>query len=205
MKTSTTGMLRIALAISMPVAVSSAIISSSHAAPLNVPVPKNAYLTVGGLDWAWASPCNGFGVASCGPIDLTYQSTQGWRLPTPAEFASHPSAQAFAFPGANVPANGVDPVSGAFNGTAKFDGLNADMACAAPYFGSPYVWCDWLDGAAGHWFNPATTTIGYYDTLVVRETAASVPEPTAWAMLIAGFGVIGSVGRRRNAPEPCVT
>ncbi len=35
---------------------------------------------------------------------------------------------------------------------------------------------------------------------VVVPTAGGVPEPASWAMLIAGFGMIGAVSRRRRIP-----
>ena len=31
------------------------------------------------------------------------------------------------------------------------------------------------------------------------DVAAAVPEPTTWAMMIMGFGLVGSAMRRRNA------
>lgn len=39
-------------------------------------------------------------------------------------------------------------------------------------------------------------TIGYRFTI---ETVAVVPEPASWAMMIAGFGLAGSIMRRRTA------
>jgi hypothetical protein len=29
-------------------------------------------------------------------------------------------------------------------------------------------------------------------------TTAGIPEPASWAMLIAGFGLVGAASRRRN-------
>lgn len=37
-----------------------------------------------------------------------------------------------------------------------------------------------------------------HDDLVIRLTVTAVPEPAAWAMMIAGFGVVGAVARRRR-------
>lgn len=39
---------------------------------------------------------------------------------------------------------------------------------------------------------------GSYSGTFAYGTAASVPEPASWAMLIAGFGLIGASMRRRN-------
>jgi hypothetical protein len=49
----------------------------ASAAYFDSPVPASAYITKGGLDWAWAYPLP----AGSGGFDLAYQSTQGWRLP----------------------------------------------------------------------------------------------------------------------------
>ena len=76
---------------------------ASQALPLATPVASNAYITVGGLDWAWASPLEQ------STVDLTNQAIYGWRLPTAAELAMAPLATAFVFKGANVPMGGSDP------------------------------------------------------------------------------------------------
>ena len=39
-----------------------------------------------------------------------------------------------------------------------------------------------------------------YRLTVTDVTAGAVPEPAGWAMLIAGFGVVGGVVRRRRVP-----
>jgi hypothetical protein len=38
-----------------------------------------------------------------------------------------------------------------------------------------------------------------HDDLVIRLTATAVPEPATWAMMIAGFGLMGGAMRRRSA------
>ena len=150
----------------------------ASAAYLNSPVPANAYITKGGLDWAWASPVS----ASYGGFDLSYQPTQGWRLPTTAELANAPLAADFMKAGANVPLGGTDPVSGAL-----FQAVNANLtgpaACATPYFSTNYHHCDWGDGlgqgGGAHWAAPGENSV--YDQLVVRASvapAAVAPVPT---------------------------
>ena len=37
-----------------------------------------------------------------------------------------------------------------------------------------------------------------HDDLIIRVTAMAVPEPASWAMLIAGFGLVGAAARRRR-------
>ncbi len=42
---------------------------------------------------------------------------------------------------------------------------------------------------------------GFGNNLVTDITAVSVPEPASWAMMIAGFGLMGTAIRRRPAPR----
>lgn len=174
------------------------------AVPINSPVPANAYLAnFLGLDWAWAAPCPQPNTAGCGGapqdiIDLTYQSTEGWRLPTATELLSAPLATAFIFAGANVPLGGQDPIS-----FARFQATNAALngaaACAAPYFGTVFSHCDWQDGL-GQPSGPWAGMAGAYalaEQLVVRDAAEAVPEPTTIGML--GAALAGLALRRRRA------
>ncbi|RFP09981.1 MULTISPECIES: PEP-CTERM sorting domain-containing protein [unclassified Duganella] len=160
------------------------------AAQVDAPVASNAYITRNNLDWAWASPLP----ASSG-LDLSYQSQFGWRLPTAAELANAPLATDFIFAGANVPLGGTDPMSGA-NFSAINSQLTGAAACAAPYFSKIYSNCDWQDGK-GQPFGPWAGTPGapsFGEQLVVR----AVPEVDAYAMLLAGLGVVGAAVRRRR-------
>ena len=171
--------MRLLLAAAMAIAA-----ASPAAAVINAPVATNAYITFGGLDWAWASPCApgpGYGDGGTGgAIDLTYQATQGWRVADVADFANAPTAADFQFVGAND--NGV--------------------ACAATWFSTVYQYCDFNDGASGAIFNNPGNPYpgnGAVETWVVRGMSAAVPEPASWAMLIAGFGLVGAAMRRRAA------
>ncbi|MEC9435419.1 MAG: PEP-CTERM sorting domain-containing protein [Pseudomonadota bacterium] len=101
--------------------------------------PANAYITRDGLDWAWAAP------VPAGLTALDLSGPGGWRVPSPAELLSAPRAGDFVFPGANVPLGGEDPASGAAF-LMPGPGLTAAAACAAPYFGTEYRHCDWVDG-----------------------------------------------------------
>lgn len=162
---------------------------SANAALLNAPVPGNTYISLGGLDWAWANPLP----ASSPSFDLSYQSQFGWRLPTAAELMSAPLATQFQFAGANVPLGGVDPISGA-NFQAPTASLIGAAACAAPYFSNNYRHCDWQDGLGeplGPWAGmPGAAS--FAEQLVVR----AVPLPAAVLLLAGALGAMAGLRRR---------
>ena len=168
----------------------------ASAALLDIPLPANTYITFGGLDWAWASPCSPAGCNFDGQnvLDLSYQSTQGWRLPTALEFAARPAASDFVFAGANVPFGGVS-VEGTVHTSAP-----GDAACAAAYFSDGFFnLCNYEDAEINAIFgNPDYANEPNVETWLVRGDAR-IPEPATWAMLIAGFGMVGFAMRRRTA------
>jgi len=178
------------------IAIATAAFASGAAqgALVNAPVPTNAYITFGGLDWAWASPCSPTGCSGGQDVlDLSFQAGQGWRLPTMAEFAARPSHTDFVFRGANVPFGGADA-----NGTTFTGNPGSDAACAAAYFtAGAFNHCDFGDGAIGAIFgNPQYAGVPNVETWLVRGNGA-VPEPATWAMLILGMGIVGSAMRRK--------
>jgi hypothetical protein len=143
------------------------------------------------LQWAWASPLAAFSV------DLSYQSQFGWRLPTAAELATAPTGVMFIYAGANTPFGGTDPISGAQ--WQYTDGQTGFAANAVPYFNSTYHHADFCNApGSGCSFNNEQSWNGpvdFAETLVVR---GAVPEPAAWALMIAGFGLVGASMRRRT-------
>lgn len=146
----------------------------AFAAPINAPVPTANYITFGGNDWAWAAPCSPF-QPSCGVVDLSYQSGQGWRIAAAADFATGPTAADFGVPG--------------------------NFACASPWFSTAHLHCDYVNGAALLIYNhPQNPDPGgtYLETWVIRDGIGGVPEPSAWALLIIGFGMVGAGLRRRG-------
>jgi hypothetical protein len=54
-------------------------------------------------------------------------------------------------------------------------------------------------GPTADWQNAVTD--GGFATYMDRSFAPAVPEPASWAMMLAGFGLIGSIARRRMAVE----
>ena len=130
--------------------------ASPAAAIINAPVPTAAYISFGGLHWAWASPCDASGPASCGAIDLAYQGTQGWRVAEAADFANSPTAADFLFAGANVPAGGTEAGTGA----TFFNANIIDGACASAWFSNLYTHCDFGDGVSGAISNKPGAPVG---------------------------------------------
>ncbi len=161
--------------------------AGANAAPINSPVPTNAYITMGGLDWAWANPLPG-------GVDLSYQGQFGWRLPTAAELANSPFATDFLTANGNVPFNGIDPISGANMQFVNSVYTNAQSrsALAVPYFSLSFLHADWGNGRGqptGPWAG-MPGSFSFAEQLVVRN-ASPVPEPIS--MIVFGSLVVGGI------------
>lgn len=55
-------------------------------------------------------------------------------------------------------------------------------------------------GLASLTFQAVTTNEVQTDNFVLNAAAAAVPEPAAWALMLGGFGLVGTVLRRRSMP-----
>lgn len=172
----------------------------ANALPLLAPVPTNAYITKGGYDVAWASPCAAE-QPSCGPIDLTYQSQFGWQIMSEALFNQLAiSAFDFVVTGGNVDyatGNNLDEVSGAYLASVGNPGPGGDVAIASPYFSTAHLHADWSD-AIGLYWDPISTNSAA-DALVVRlQQGNVVPEPSTFLLLAGGISGLGLMGWRKR-------
>jgi hypothetical protein len=48
-------------------------------------------------------------------------------------------------------------------------------------------------------YNPESGELPFVRVAINSSTGGAVPEPATWAMMIAGFGLVGAVSRRRRA------
>ena len=170
---------------------------SAYAGQINSPVPSDAYIVFDNLEWAWGGPCPYSG-GCYATGDLSYQSTQGWSLPTAPELAQIPSdfASYFITGIGNVPYNGIDPVSGAsFAGGPVIPALSG--ACATPYFTGAATWCDWSDGANGYWAGVSNSEPYYSEQLYVRS-ATPTPEPVSLVLFSSFLGLAGLARRWKS-------
>ncbi|MFD2165249.1 PEP-CTERM sorting domain-containing protein [Thalassotalea euphylliae] len=163
-------------------------------------VSENAYITIDGYDIAWANPC-GLGPSSCDPLDLSYQSQFGWRAMDSVLFNQLGiTPWDFVFEGANVDyftGNNLDESTGARVANLSGSLPNGNVAVAAPWFSNNYTHIDWGNGLDGYWSFSDNFAVGYYDTLVVRESL-TVPEPSTVIMIAMGIFVL-STRQFRNA------
>jgi hypothetical protein len=92
------------------------------------------------------------------------------------------------------------------NGIALFTALapgngapfeaNPDVAFASNQFAKGIVALNAGDVLS---FKAITLPDGYEDGTIAVSAASAVPEPASWAMMIAGFGLVGATLRRRTA------
>lgn len=142
----------------------------------------------------------------CDTIDAAFQTALGWRIAEASDMAIAPTALDFLFPGANVPFNGVDPVSGAgfeFLNPAYTNAASAG-ACASSYFtlGDGNNTCDWSNGCSQNnntvgWYNQNGESRFFADVLFIRNVP-EVPVPAAICLFSSGLIGLISIARRKK-------
>ena len=156
---------------------------AANAAPLFLGnVDSDEYITYGGLNWAWGSPCAGEAPSCAEGVTLH----DGWRIPTIAEFNARPDVSAFLIG-------------------------DEGIACASGWFQGNYAHCDIGDALNGYLWHPSIAYSPYkylYETWLVQDeeilsfsiaTLVPVPEPATLAVLGMGFLGLGLARRRKTA------
>lgn len=140
-----------------------------------------------GLDWVYAGPIapNEFGPGNIQPA--SYRAAEGWRVATAAEWALRPDWDDFTRPGFATPS-----ASCGFTNHATY-------RFTSEYW-SNFRHVDLCDSASGRITDGVNGQVtGVPETFYVRTAVAGgVPEPTTWAMLVIGFGLVGGATRART-------
>lgn len=143
---------------------------AADAALIAGPLPNDTYITVGDLDWAWASPASSYG-----GFDIDAPG-DGWRIATPEEFEDRPDADDFVVDGL------LRCASGYFTDSFTWCDFSDPIA---GYLTRDYV------PAAGYGVNGVSCDAVPCDIWVVRgessRTAVAAPATLALVLLAVGM------------------
>lgn len=136
-----------------------------------------------------------------------------WITPTPNGLTSFdPTTPGLYTYSTSFDLSGFDPATASFAGRFAADNTVDAILLNGTQIGSGGSFSDWSAFAASTGFVPGLNTLEFVVRNFARDggnptglrvefadsNVAVVPEPSTWAMMIAGFGVVGFAMRRRR-------
>lgn len=139
--------------------------------------PASVIVVHGGLEWIWAAPCSS-GPGSCGAPTPHH----GFDIPTAADWGTWAN---------------LSTLVNAFTVPATL--------CGSPWMSQFHNHCDVSDLQNGHiWHATGLCDPAFFNGCEAGTTesffvrGAPIPEPETYALMAAGLGLVGWMGRRRQ-------